>query len=89
MITVGEDEGARNTDGTKLPMFSRTGRGTKNMYLVFQTSDDRPKLTESKLETVSEDSSDDGLGVIPMDLITGNKTGGNTLKNIKQNQLKA
>ena len=85
IVTVGDDSDFSKTDGTKLPMFSRTGRGTKNMYLVFQQTEERPKLTESKLDAISEDSSDDGFGVIPMDLLTGNKSAGNNLKNVKQN----
>jgi hypothetical protein len=36
IVTVGEDESFDKSDGSKLPMFSRTGRGTKNMYLAFQ-----------------------------------------------------
>ena len=37
IVTIGftEDAPYNKSDGSKLPMFSRTGRGTNNMYMVF------------------------------------------------------
>ena len=59
IVTIGFDEEKPydKTDGTNLPMFSRTGRGTTNQYMVFQQ-----KEQGDRLENVSELSQEDNEG---------------------------
>ena len=60
IVTVGENPDYDQQDGTRLPMFSRTGRGTNNMYMVFQKHPEGIEK-DNKLDQISECSSEDNM----------------------------